>query len=141
MNVSANLFKHAFNVLLGALLLLVTASSNARAEGTDLGLELVPYSKKVGEHRYESPRDFDGTVKFFHDKFKGSKVVLLARTVSLASVKYVHITNANTTSKWEGANIYLMADGHVRYFILQREAAPTTPVAPSKSVVPANKAP
>src|SRR5258707_15163108 len=53
-----------------ALFLVVTAmfgavSALASEPPPDLGLDLIPSSKKVGEHRYESPPDSDATPKGF----------------------------------------------------------------------------
>lgn len=99
---------------------------------TELGLELIPWSKKLADRRYESPRDWEATIKFFRDKFKGWKTIKWTREVSLPAVKYVHITNAAESGKWEGINIYALPDGRVRYYLLTRTAkAAAAPVKPS----------
>lgn len=107
--------------------LAITATpANASSDTpTDLGLELIPWSKKLAERRYESPRDWDGTIKFFRDKFKGWKTIKWSREVSLPAVKYVHITNAAENGKWDGINIYALPDGRIRYYVLSR--APKAP--------------
>lgn len=103
------------------LVIALTASVPASADPlSELGLQVLPWSKKVAERRYESPRDFDGTVKFFRDKFKGSKHIQWGREVSLPTVKYVHLANVDDTARWEGINIYVLPDGRVRYYILER---------------------
>jgi hypothetical protein len=109
------------------------AAPGAAAEAV-LGVEIVPYSKKVNEHRFESPRDYDGTLKFFRDQFKGWKQVKWTREVSLPAVKYIHIDNLNEKSNWEGINIYELPNGRVRYTLLKRlpKAAPP----PSSSNAP-----
>src|SRR5688572_9643721 len=104
---------------LAATLFLIAPAASGDGQ-SELGLEMVPWSKKVGDRRYESPRDFDGTVKFFRDKFKGSKAVKWSREVSLPAVKYVHMENLTTNSKWSGINIYLMNDQRVRVYVLER---------------------
>ncbi len=93
-------------------------------EPKELGLDLVPWSKKVGDKRYESPRDYEGTVKFFHDRFKGWRSVKWSHEVSLPAVKYIHIESLSKRTKWSGINIYGLPDGRVRYYLLEREAAP-----------------
>lgn len=115
-----------------AVLFATLGALPAQASGdtpTDLGLELIPWSKKLDDRRYESPRDWEATIKFFRDKFKGWKTIKWTREVSLPAVKYVHITNAAESGKWEGINIYALPDGRVRYYLLTRSAK----AAPAKS--------
>jgi hypothetical protein len=118
-------------VSLAVVGMLVSAAPARADDNSDLGLELVPWSKKVGDHRYESPRDYEGTVKFFKDKFKGYKTIRWSREVSLPAVKYIHLDNLTTNAKWEGVNIYALPDGRVRYFLLEHEAQAPAP-APAK---------
>ena len=106
------------------------ASPSHAAEASELGLELIPWSKKVGDRRYESPRDYDGTVKFFKDKFKGYKTIKWTREVSLPAVKYIHLENLSDASKWQSVNIYEFPDRRVRYFVLDKP----TVVPAAKSV-------
>lgn len=105
------------------------AARAADASDSDLGLELVPWSRKVGEHRYESPRDYEATIKFFRDKFKGYKNIKWSREVSLPTVKYIHFETTTSSSKWQGVNIYELPDGRVRYYVL---APPTAVPSPAK---------
>ena len=98
----------------------VVATLLAAAAPSELGLDLIPWSKKIGERRYESPRDYEGTLKFFKDKFKGWKNVKWSREVALPTVKYIHVDNTNPDGKWAGINIYEMPNGRVRYYVLDR---------------------
>jgi hypothetical protein len=107
----------------------------------DLGLELVPYSRKVGEHRYESQRDYEGTLKFFKDKFKGQKQVRFFKEVSVPAVKYTHIENSGSSGEWAGVNVAVTPNGRVRYFILDKKGAPTPAAAPAKGAAPTRPAP
>jgi len=108
-------------LFVAAALAATLGATRARAaDDEDLGLELVPYSRKVGEHRYESQRDYEGTVKFFKDKFKGNKAVRFYKEVSLPTVKYIHVENT-AGGQWSGINISVVS-GRVRYFILERAA-------------------
>lgn len=116
---------------LALVALVAAAPASASADTpTDLGLELIPWSKKLAERRYESPRDWDGTIKFFRDKFKGWKTIKWSREVSLPAVKYVHVTNIAENGKWDGINIYALPDGRIRYYLLSRPPKPTAPKAP-----------
>ncbi|MBI1949200.1 MAG: hypothetical protein HYS27_26165 [Deltaproteobacteria bacterium] len=122
-----------------AALAALPASASADTP-TDLGLELIPWSKKLVERRYESPRDWDGTLKFFRDKFKGWKTIKWSREVSLPAVKYVHITNTADAGKWDGINVYTLPDGRVRYYLLARAPKPAA-AKPADAAKPEAKAP
>ena len=107
-------------------------AASSHAADTELGLELIPWSKKVGDRRYESPRDYDGTIKFFKDKFKGYKNIKWTREVSLPAVKYIHLENTNNSSKWHSVNIYEFPDRRVRYFVLDRQKPPAAAASVEK---------
>lgn len=115
------------------MLLLGAAPSRAADPPSELGLELLPWSKRLEERRYESPRDFDGTVKFFREKFRGWKQIKWGREVSLPAVKYIHVENTNPAGKWEGINIYAFPDGKVRYYVLERASSSAAGAAPGPS--------
>lgn len=107
-----------------AVVMLGFAAPAFAADNMELGLELIPWSKKVGDKRYESPRDYEGTIKFYKDKFKGWKNIKWMREVSVPAVKYLHFETTTENSKWIGVNIYELNDQRVRYFILERPKAP-----------------
>jgi hypothetical protein len=118
-----------------------TASTPSLAQSKspeELGLDLVPGSRKLDAGRYASGRDYDGTLKFFRDRFKGQKSsIKWSREVSLPTVKYIHLENLSETGAWQGVNIYQLKTGETRIFLLPRVTKMTsTPVptaAPSKS--------
>lgn len=128
---SMSRFAASFACALVLVLPLLASSPAVAASGPEeLGLELVPYAKKIGDRRYQSQRDYDGTLKFFKDKFKGSKNVRWTREVSLPAVKYIHLESLNDKSAWEGVNIYQLKTGEVRFYVLPRvvkTAALSTP--------------
>lgn len=107
-----------------ALFIAVTAAPAAAERLEDLGLELTAYSRRLEAHRFVSGRDWDGTVKHFRDRFKGSKTVRWSREVSLPTVKYIHLENLADTGAWRGVNIYQLKNGEVRVYILPRVAPP-----------------
>ena len=105
----------------------------------ELGLDLVPGSRKLDARRYASGRDYDGTLKYFRDRFKGQKSsIKWSREVSLPTVKYIHLENMSETGAWQGVNIYQLKTGETRIFVLPREAKMTStptstpPPAPAK---------
>lgn len=120
-------------VRLLALLLVVIPAAHAAGDkdGAVYGLELMPWAKKIEEGRYQSPRDYEATKKFFKDKFKGWKSIRWHAEVSLPNVKYVHVENTATKRSWDGVNIYEMPGGHVRIFVLPH-VAPAAPTVPAK---------
>lgn len=121
--------------LVVALVLALTASSTSSANGPDdLGITLLPTASRIEPHRWSSGRDWEATVKFFKEKFRGLKNVRTYREVSLPNVKYVHYENTNPTSAWQGINVYQLKNGQVRIYLLPREkaASSTTTPAPAK---------
>lgn len=90
------------------------------------GIELIAWSKKIDEDRYESPRSWDKTIEYFQKYFRGWKGVRWHREVNLPAVKYIHIENTNDKGAWDGINIYELPNGKVRVYVLKRqpEAAP-----------------
>jgi hypothetical protein len=84
------------------------------------GVEMPSWSKKVGEDRFQSPRNWEKTVKFFSDQFKGWKSIKWHREINLPSVKYVHIENTNKKGDWSGINLYELPNGKVRIYVLKR---------------------
>ena len=113
------------------LALLLASPVLAGTQPNAYGLDLVPWSKKLEEGRYKSSRDWDGSLKFFRDQFRGWKGIRWHREVNLPTVKYVHIQNLNPKGRWSGVNIYQLPSGEVRMFVLKRlppeDAKPDTP--------------
>jgi hypothetical protein len=86
------------------------------------GLDLMNWAKKVDEGRYNSPRDFDETIRFFEKKFRGWKKIKQHPKISLVGVRYVYFENLNPKSEWEGFNVYEMPNGRTRIFVIPRKA-------------------
>ncbi len=99
----------------------------AFAEDDHLGVPLVPWSKKLDEGRYKSARDYEGTHKFFKDKYKGWRTIRFHREVSLPHVKYIHIQNTAKKRKWDGINIYAAPGEHANFYILPHVDKPAPP--------------
>ena len=115
----------ALSCVIASTLGVATSASAAEVHG----IELMPRAKELSAGRYESPRDYEHTLKFFRDKFRGWKDVRTFREVSLPTVKYVHIQNNSTNAAWSGINIYQLRSGQVRVYVLP--SVPTT-AAPKK---------
>jgi hypothetical protein len=69
------------------------------------GAPLIPYAKSVGEHRFRSPRNFDGTMEYYQKAVLGKWKVALEKIVNNAEIRAVHIKNLES-GPWEGLNIY-----------------------------------
>lgn len=85
------------------------------------GIDLIAWSKKIEEDRYQSPRSWDKTVEYFQKYFRGWKGVRWHREVNLPTIKYVHIENTSGKGAWAGINIYELPGGKVRVYVLKRE--------------------
>lgn len=83
------------------------------------GVELIPWAKEIGADRYQSPRDWENTVKFFKKKYAGWKTIRWHPEVNLPSVKYVHIENRAEKRTYDGINLYELPGGHVHIFVLK----------------------
>ncbi|MFZ9887446.1 MAG: hypothetical protein ACO3JL_08075 [Myxococcota bacterium] len=119
--------KKSHPLLLAGALTVVLSGGAARAETPKpYGVELLPWSKKLDDDRYQSPRDYGKTLEHFKKQFKGWKAVRFHAEVNLPAVKYVHIENSNPSAEWAGINVYEV-EGKVRMYVLKRQ--PTAPVS------------
>ena len=114
-------FKHilAMASLLGFFLL---APNDAQAKTRKIyGMELPPYAKELSKGRYSSHTTFKKTIDYFKKQrsFRKKKVKWL-EPVTLMGVKYVHVRNLDSKSKWAGMNIYELKGRKVRFFVLPR---------------------
>jgi hypothetical protein len=135
----------ARQVILAVLLSTLVSTSTKAGGPVEFGLELMPAARKVSAQRYQSDRNYEATLKFFREKFRGAKNIRFLREVSVPGVKYLHIENDNPTSGWDGLNISQMPDGTVQVFVLERlKASPmttTTGASPTSTAAPKPAAP
>lgn len=80
------------------------------------GVQLPNGTQKVGENRYRSPQDFEGTLKYFRAVYPPEKYPRKS-VVNQPGVKAVHISNPSGKN-FEGLNIY-EANDEVRIFIVR----------------------
>jgi len=80
------------------------------------GAVLPDEARKVGENRYQVPKSYDETLKFFRTVY-GSRYA--RRPIAdTPSVKAVHIVNPDAKQgQWEGLNVYEWKN-EVRVFVL-----------------------
>ena len=118
------MFRMTTAALLFASFAGATFSLPAAAQSTRVyGVDIVPWSKKIGDGRFKSGRDFDKTIKFFADNFRGSSRVKWLAETNLPRVKYRHLQNLSTSRVWDGINIYEIK-GTVYIYVLPHVDAP-----------------
>ncbi len=109
-----------------AFSLLLTSTALANSPKVH-GLELLPWSKKIEENRYKSGRDYRATLKFFRKKFSHSKRHRWHAEVNVPGVKYKFLENLSKKRKWDGINIYELANGKVMMFVLPHQEEKKAP--------------
>jgi len=67
---------------------------------------LIPWAKKVGEHRYRSPRNYDRTLEYYRKTILGAAHIVKEKIVNTSAVRGTHIRNKKAGARWEGLNIY-----------------------------------
>jgi len=67
---------------------------------------LIPWAKKVDEHRFRSPRTFDRTLEYYRKTVLFSPMVVKVKIINNAEVRAVHLRNKKAGARWEGLNIY-----------------------------------
>lgn len=94
---------------------LVLLATVARGE-SELGAHLPDNARKVAEHRYKSPHDWEGTFKFYKNVYPSTSYPR-KDVVNQPGVKAVHIPNTSGKGEWEGLNIY-EANDEVRIYVV-----------------------
>jgi hypothetical protein len=113
-----------------SLLVVLSAAPLAWADNTELGALLPDGAHKVAEHRFRSPTDFEGTLKFYgkvYDKKDYPRRVILNQP----GIKAVHIANPSGKSAWEGLNIS-EANEEVRIYVVPADTTGKKKTAGSK---------
>lgn len=93
------------------LALLVSLPSLANS---NLGASLPEYARQVGEHRFKSPSDWEGTMKFYKKVYSPST---WRNIINQPGVKAIHIPNPSGKGEWLGLNIY-EANDEVRIYVV-----------------------
>ena len=83
---------------------------------------VIPKAKKLAEPgRYESPRNFADTVKYYERALKRQGGARWYPIINSPKVKAKHAASRFKKTAWQGINIYEV-DGHVRIFVIPRHA-------------------
>lgn len=103
--------------MMRALLLLLSVSATALAE-SDLGATLPDNARQVGEHRYKSLSDWEGTLKFYRKVYSPSTY---RNVINQPGVKAIHIPNPSGKGDWLGLNVY-EANEEVRIYVVPNDS-------------------
>lgn len=104
-----------------SLVLAMAVAGTAWAGETDLGAALPENARKVAEHRFRSPTDFEGTMKFYKTAYP-AKDFPRKNICNQPGVKALHIANTSGRGSWEGLNIY-EANEEVRIYVVPADGS------------------
>lgn len=85
------------------------ARSAERPPDIKHGAPIIPWAKSVGEHRYRSPRNYEGTITYYRKTMRGDWRVAWKKIINVSGTRAKHIANRNKAKgkdRWEGINIY-----------------------------------
>ena len=99
----------------------VAAPARAAEYQTYLGATLPKWARKIGEHRFQSPWDWHTTIRWLNKTYTSRAEYPRIRIVNQPGVKAIHLKNARKRGGWEGMNVYQLADGRVRFYVLPKE--------------------
>ncbi|GMU62891.1 MAG: hypothetical protein AMXMBFR34_46540 [Myxococcaceae bacterium] len=102
-------------------ILLVVVSAAALAEQFELNAPIPENARKVAEHRFRSPTDFEGTMKFYKTALP-AKEYPRKNICNQPGVKALHIPNTSGKGGWEGLNIY-EANEEVRIYVVPADGS------------------
>lgn len=108
------------NALWIAAAVVAVSASSGRAE-SELGAQLPDGARKVAEHRYRAPSDFEGTLKYYKNVYSASNYPR-REIVHQPGVKAIHIANTSGKGSWEGLNIY-EANDEVRIYVVPADGS------------------
>jgi hypothetical protein len=100
-----------------AMVVLTMSGVTMSADNTDLGAKLPDGAKRVGEHRFRSPSNYEQTLKHYKSVY-GTNFPRRA-IINQPGIKAVHIVNSSTKGDWAGLNIYETND-EVRIYVVPR---------------------
>ena len=101
-----------------ALVVLAFVVSAPSFATSDLGATLPENARQVGEHRYKSPSDWEGTMKFYKKVYSPATY---RNVINQPGVKAVHIPNPSGKGEWLGLNVY-EANEEVRIYVVPSDS-------------------
>jgi hypothetical protein len=102
--------------LMASVVVLVASASLA---DSDLGASLPDNARPVGEHRYKSVNDWEGTLKFYKKIYAPGS---WRQVINQPGVRAIHIPNTSGKGDWLGLNVY-EANEEVRIYVVPNDSA------------------
>ena len=87
-----------------------------------LGAKLPRAARKIGPDRFRSPWNWRETMKWV-DKTYGRGSHPRVQIINQPGIKAIHLRNPSR-KEWVGMNIYQLASGQVRFFVLPPQEGP-----------------
>lgn len=78
---------------------------------------LIPWAKKVGEHRFRSPRNYDDTLTYYRKTILGAAHIVKEKIINTSQVRAVFYRNKKPGARWEGLNVYEYKGSTIIYVV------------------------
>ena len=77
---------------------------------------IIPWAKKISEHRFRSPRNYDDTLLYYRKTIQGANVVR-EKIINTSQVRAVFFRNKRPNPRWEGLNVYEYKGSTIIYVV------------------------
>ncbi len=78
---------------------------------------LIPWAKKIGEHRFRSPRNYDDTLDYYRKTILGAPHIVKEKIINTSQVRAVFYRNKKPGARWEGLNVYEYKGSTIIYVV------------------------
>jgi len=78
---------------------------------------LIPWAKKIGEHRFRSPRNYDDTLNYYRKTIQGAPHIVREKIINTSQVRAVFYRNKKPGARWEGLNVYEYKGSTIIYVV------------------------
>jgi len=82
---------------------------------------IIPWAKKVGEHRFRSPRNYDDTLDYYRKTILGAPHIVKEKIINTSQVRAVFYRSKKTGASWEGLNVYEYKGSTIIYVVFSDE--------------------
>lgn len=85
------------------------------------GAPIIPWAKKIKQHRFRSPRTYNDTIKYYDLIFWKNRYIKKIKIVNTSTKRAVHYKNTRTGASWEGLNIYELNGSGWIYVVFSKD--------------------
>lgn len=78
---------------------------------------IIPWAKKIGEHRFRSPRNYDDTLTYYRKTILGAAHIVREKIINTSQVRAVFYRNKQPGARWEGLNVYEYKGSTIIYVV------------------------